>query len=62
MLFVCNLKLTSGKDALEGDFVGDAEERLTGLLVGDGAGSIRAREEGPRLRSIVVEREAVRER
>jgi hypothetical protein len=37
MLFVCNLKLTSGKDALLGDFVGDAEERLTGLFVGDGS-------------------------
>lgn len=42
MLFVCNLKLGSGKDDLEGDFIGDAEERLTGLLVGDidGTGSI----------------------
>jgi len=46
MLFVCNLKLTSGKDALDGDFIGDAEERLTGLLVGDidGADNIGARE------------------
>lgn len=46
MLFVCNLKLTSGKDALEGDFIGDAEERLTGLLMGDidGADNICAGE------------------
>ena len=51
MLFVCNLKLTSGKDALEGDFIGDAEERLTGLLVGDidGADNICARENACRL-------------
>lgn len=33
MLFVWSRRLTSGKDALEGDdFVGDAEERLTGLF------------------------------
>jgi len=38
MLLVCNLRLISGKDAFEGEvFIGDAEDRLTGLFVGDGS-------------------------
>jgi hypothetical protein len=37
-LFVCNRRLGSGKADLDGDpdFVGDAEDRLTGLFVGEG--------------------------
>jgi hypothetical protein len=37
-LLVCNRRLGSGKADLEGepDFVGDAEDRLTGLFVGEG--------------------------
>jgi hypothetical protein len=37
-LFVCNRRLGSGNADLEGDpdFIGDAEDRLTGLFVGEG--------------------------